>query len=797
MAAPDTSTFTSSSQVFTAHTLPQIRTIHKSLHVQIDEKSARLRTQVGNSYRDLLGTADAIVRMRGDMLAAQDILGAMGGLCGRTPVGAKIGGLARFRGAEHVEARMGCVARAKLLAACALAVGRLLKGGPESRGDRLVLAAKVLVLKRLLVSSFGAVDSLDDEEIRAAVEGARKTLNSLRRRLLRAVEKVLEKIGDGTDRGDILKALTAYSLASSSGARDVLRHFLSVRAEAMTYEFDPDEHEKQRDTESVLKGLDLYTSTLLDVQALVPSKLSDALLRLKKQHLLADESLLEIEGLRLDIFEKWCGDEIQYFTPFIRHDDLDGKQAREMLTSWATKGGEILLQGLRRTLEHVSEFKTIVDLRTSVLQHWIRDGGKARGFDPSVMLNGLREAIDDRLLYILETKVAKLKLVGSEVTATLEAWRPGVTDQHRGLWDEEMLDMDVSGGATHVTHEVISRLYGRNDAVARVVTSYESWHHLIDSVGDLIGQLRRQRWDDDVEEIEDEDVIAERQKLLSKDDPKLLQKKLNETITEAFKNLNEHLTTAWKSRLESPDNGPISMYLLRILRDIRGRLPLLEGIQSFGLESVPSLHEKLAAYVSLSPLEEFVSMVLTKRRVAGRVLWEGEPALPAQPSPGTFKLLRNVIMSMGDAGLDLWTPAAVDVLKRTFGKQLVEVWRKELDSEVADAQETNETNEIKPSEQADSDPTEEKEDSPESEKALPEVSEKSEDKSKDIYIMWLYDIHLFIQCLGPDVSSEESFKAFVDEIFKKTGLENEANDRLAKISQEYWKRTNLLFGLLA
>ncbi|KAI6092412.1 hypothetical protein F4821DRAFT_134528 [Hypoxylon rubiginosum] len=797
MATPDTSTLTSSAAVFEAHTLPQVRAIHKSLLAQADEKSARLRTQVGNSYRELLGTADAIVRMRADMLQAQDVLARMGGMCGRTVVGAKVAGLAKFRAVadDDTDSGKSRVARVQLLSACGLAVGRLLKGGVEGRGDRLVLAAKVLVLKRLLVSSFGAVDTLH-EEIRVAVEGARKSLNSLRRRLLRAVEKVLEKVGDGVDRNDILKALTAYSLASSSGAKDVLRHFLSVRAEAMTYEFDPEEHEKDKDADNVLKGLDLYTRTLLDVQALVPNKLSDALSRLKKQHLLADESLQGLEGLRLDIYDRWCGEEIQYFTPFIRHDDLDGQQAREMLTSWAKKGGEILLQGLRRTLEHVSEFKTIITLRTSVLQHWINDGGKARGFDPSIMLNGLREAIDERLLQILETRVSKLKLVGSEVTATLEAWQPGMSDQHRSLWNEEMVDMDISSGANQITHEITSRLYGRNDAVARVVTSYESWRHLISNVGDLIDQLKRQRWDDDVEEIEDEDVIAERQKLLSKDDPELLQKKLDETIEGALNGLDKQIAIAWKSSLDSTDNGYIAMYVLRVLRDIRGKLPNLDGVKSFGLESVPSLHENLATHVSTPPLEAFASSALTRRRVAGRALWEGEPALPTQPSTGTFKLVRDLVMSMGDAGLDLWTPMAVRTLKRSFGKQLVEVWRKEFVSEAANAQEiktTEKVSEEKPSPEEESSAVEASEDLAESGKTVPGKSEKS----KDIFIQWLYDIHLLQQCLGTEVSSEEFFMAFVEESFEKTGLENGAKDRLAKASQEYWKRTSLLFGLLA
>ncbi|KAI0180325.1 hypothetical protein GGR52DRAFT_238613 [Hypoxylon sp. FL1284] len=801
MAAPDTSKLTSSAEVFAAHTLPQIRAVHKSLHAQMDEKSARLRTQVGNSYRELLGTADAIVRMRADMLAAQDVLARMGGACGRAVVGAKVASLAGFRAsADDADAdpRLARVARARLLSACALAAGRLLRsGGPaEGRGDRLVLAAKVLVLKRLLVSSFGPVDALDGE-VRAAVEGARKSLNSLRRRLLRAVEKTLEKVGEEADRNDILKALTAYSLASSSGAKDVLRHFLSVRAEAMTYEFDIEEHEKERDAENVLKGLDLYTKTLLDVQAIVPSKLSDALSQLKKQHLLADESLQGLEGLRLDIYEKWCGDEIQYFTPFIRHDDLDGKQAREMLSSWAQKGGETLLQGLRRTLEHISEFKTIVGLRTSVLQRWINDGGKAKGFDPSTMLNGLRDAIDERLLQILETRVAKLKLVGSEVAATVEAWQPGTSDQHRGLWNEEIVDMEASGGANQITHEIISRLYGRNDAVARVVTSYESWHHLIGSVGDLIDQLKRQRWDDGVEEIEDEDVIAERQKLLSKDDPEVLQKKLDETTQEAFDDLDRHVTSTWKAASDSTDNGHISMYILRVLRDIRSRLPNLNGVKSFGLESVPSLHEKLAIHVSTRPLEDFASSALTRRRVVGRALWEGEPALPTQPSTGAFKLLRDLVMSMGDAGLDLWTPAAVKTLKQSFGKQLVEVWRKELISEAVDDQHTNgdgeKTSEEKPS-------TPENGSAAEASNGTPPVEHTTQSKSekdKDIFIQWLYDIYLLQQCLGDEVSSEESFVAFVEGAFEKTGLENGAKDRLAKASQEYWKRTSLLFELLA
>ncbi|KAI0856602.1 hypothetical protein F4860DRAFT_397814 [Xylaria cubensis] len=793
MATPDTSTLTSSAQIFTTYTLPQIRAVHKTLHTQIDEKSARLRTQVGNSYRQLLGTADTIVKMRGDMLSAQEVLGHMGSQCGRAVVNNKITGLGQFRGNEDAEEALGQAARVKLLRACGLAVSRLLKVGTSkdaegSKGDRLVLAAKVFVLSRLLVSSFGNLKT-SDEEIKAAVETAKKSLDGLRRKLVRAVEKVLQKIGEGADIVDVLKALSAYSLSSSSGTRDVLRRFLSIRAEAITYEFDYEEHEKTRGTDNVLKGLELYTKTLVDVQALIPNKLPEALLELKKKPLLADESLRALEGLRLDVFERWCGDEIRYFTPFIRHDDLDGKQAKEMLTSWAKRGGEAVLNGLSKTLEHISEFKAIIELRTSTLQQWIRNGGKARGFDPSIMLDGLRKAINDHLLQLIETKVSKLKLIGSEVASTLEAWQSGITDRQRGLWDDEMLGMDFSIGAAQVTHEVVSRVYGRNDAVARAVTRFESWYHIVDNVGDLVEQLRRQRWDNDVDEIEDEEVIETRQDLLSRDDPQLLHTRLNETLIKAFEDLDEQLTSLWQVRKDGLDNGQIAMYILRILRDIRSRLPKLDGVQSFGLDNVPSLHENLAAHVSVTPLEEFTTSALTQKRVAGRALWEGEPALPTQPSPSTFKLLRNITVSMGDSGVDLWTLIAVKTFKRVCSQQLVDVWRKELVAPVTDLDRPDSASKMDENK---------KSEVSEDDDSAKEINEKTSERSKDVFIQWLFDVYLLQHYLGiGNDDSDKILKDLASEVLEKTGLDTESDNRLVRASREYWKRTSLLFGLLA
>lgn len=824
-ATPDTSNLTSSAQVFETYTLPQIRAIHKSLHVQIDEKAARLRTQVGNSYRELLGTADTIVQMRGDMSGVQGVLGRMGGRCGRAVVEAKVAGLAGFRGRDDADAHLGRAARARLLEACALTAGRLLKGAREGRGERLVLVARILVLMRLLIASFGDASTLQDDGLRGAVETAKKSQRSLKNRLLRGIAKILDKVSSDADQGDLLKALCAYSLAESSGAKDVLRHFLNVRAEAMVLEFDTDEHERDKSTGNVLRGLDLYTRTLLDVQALVPSKLADALANLKKRPLLDDVALKALEGLRLDVYERWCGDDIQYFTPFIRHDDLDGKLAKSMLTSWAKKGGETLLEGLGKTLAHMSEFKTIVDLRTKVLQHWVREGGKARGFDPSEMLDGLRGVINTRILAVLDIKVSKLRLIGSEVAATLDTWQSGAVDPQKSLWDEEMLNMDVSIGAKHISHEVLSRLHGRNDAASRAVSSYSSWYHLIDDVEEIVQQLRRQRWDNDVDEIEDEETIETREDLLSKQDPQKIHEQLDKSLEQAYQSLDEQLSKLWHAHQDA-SNGQIAMYLLRIIRSIRSQLPKLDNTKSFGLEIVPSLQEKLIGHVTVTPLEEFKTIALARKRVIGRVLWEGEPALPSQPSPDAFKLLRNLVTSMSDAGLDLWSPAALAKLKTSFGGQLSDAWQEKLkEFAEADANAASKDLESKKAAQAKKELETEKvaeteedagaEDGGAEIKEDPETQEVSKDGDdeddaeakqkaakeseirRDLLIQWVYDILLLQTSLGSGGNANGSLTTLGQEIFQKTNLPDEAKERMAKSSQEYWKRTSLLFGLLA
>ncbi|POS74591.1 hypothetical protein DHEL01_v207015 [Diaporthe helianthi] len=862
---PDLSTLTSSSQIFSAtagtpsYTLPQIRSLHKHIHIAIDDKQARLRTQVGGSYRELLGTADAIVRMRAEIDDAQGVLGRMGARCGRAVVGGKVAGLGRFaaeRDGVHEDRfgrrSSGDAARVKILAGCVLVLGGLQQQGRAGLqdGDWLVTAAKVLVLGSLLVGSFE--DERPVVEVSAALGASTKSLEKLKRRLLRSIDRVLETVGENTSRDLLLKALCAHSLATGTGARDVIRHFLDVRGNAMASVFDVEEHRSSMD---VVKGLELYTKTILDVQYLIPNRLAEVLSSLKKETLLSDASLRGLESLRLDIYERWCGDEITDYKPSIRHDDLDGKQAVDMLSKWSAKGSEVLLQGLEKTLERTTEFKAITELRTEVLQLWIRDGGKARGSDPSVMLGKLRETINAHVAGVLDGKVHKLRLVGSEVAATLDVWRSGVTDSQPGLWDTGSLDMDLHHGAGPFALDVINRLYGRNDAVARAVTGYKSWAQVIDDVEGVVEQLKKQRWDNDVDEVEDEETIDQRQQALSRDDPARLQDRLHSALDKAFLDLDEHLSKLWDTHKEGENAGRVAMYLLRVLRDIRARLPKLESVRGFGLGMVPALQEATAATVAAAPVESFAGGALARRKVVGRSLWEGDPELPTSPSPSIFRLLRDLTVAMGDAGTDLWSPAAVTVLRKLVSKELSGKWAAALEAHVAEAEvkpgDGNATaglDDEKSGEKDKADTPEETEDNvqdatptdaveetkadkedgeetvddavtdekpeaaedsataeaqaaeesaTEKEVEAAAASEAAEKLRRDVLVQWLFDIAVLKLSISTAEISDE-FKKLEEAVWEKTDLEGtSAQQRLGKASQEYWKRTSLLFGLLS
>ncbi|KAH8683323.1 hypothetical protein BGZ60DRAFT_399905 [Tricladium varicosporioides] len=788
----DLATCTTAADAF-KYPLPQVRQFHRSLTAELDEKNARLRTLVGGSYRQLLGTAETILQMREDIDIVEEKLGKVGNGCGRGVIGSMTEGLGKLQGSGRQGKQMKNLewsAKMKVLAMCNITVGRLLKRAPTSegggkieRGKNLVIAAKVLVLSRLLVKSVGNMVSSRSRADEEMVDEARKKLGSLRRRLLRTVERTLERTDGDATQDDLIQALCAYSLATNSGAKDVLTHFLRIRGEALALAFDDDE-----EGPGVVKALELYTRTLLDVQALVPRRLADALAGLKAKALLKDESIRNLEALRLDVCERWFGDEIMFFIPYIRHDDLDGLLAVDTLRGWAKKASEVLLQGLSKVLQRKQEFKTVVALRTRILEIWIKEGGRARGFDPSIMLDGLRKVVNDRMLQLIETRLKKLHLVATEVEGTLDSWEK-TKFEHGDLWDSAMLDMEVTHGATSFKQAIIARTYGRNDAVSRVFNGYQTWRQLVDEITTVLEQLKKQRWDDDLEDIEDDDILESRNRQLSEEDPTMLQKHLDSCLERAYKDLHEKVASLLVAKEDNGSFGAMSIFVLRVIRDLRSELPQSKSLQGFGLALIPQLHERLAVTVSEKSLKQYAKS-FNKRSVPGRTLWEGDPELPVQPSPATFKLLNSLTLAMADLGSDLWSSKAVDVLKQYLRVEIGRTWKESLDTKTEEAVKVNKT-------------TSNSENGQEPDLALPvdrthtDGDEAKTIKRKEVLTQSLFDTLLLQSAFElSDKNVQDELQALRETLQSHIGLDSALQKRLPQAAKEYWKRTSLLFGLL-
>jgi hypothetical protein len=653
------------------------------------------------------------------------------------------------------------------------------------------------VLSRLLVKSLGDDAKVGDGTDEVATAELKRKLGSLRKRLLRSVEKTMDNL-DG-DREELVQALCAYSLATSSGAKDVLRHFLHMRGEAMATSLEIEEEgavHKEIKQESIIRALGLYAKTLVDVQALVPRRLSDALLELKGRHLLKDEGVRELDELRLDICERWFGDEITYFTPYIRHDDLDGPQAVATLKGWSKKASEVLLDGVEKVLEAVTDFKVVVELRTKVFEMWVAEGGKAKGFDSSMMLDGLRKVVNQRLVDLLEARVAKLHLVDTEVEAALEAITSGVVPRQSGLWDNELLDMELTRGAAAFKQAIVDHVHGRNNSVSRVVKCYQTWKHLIDEMATEIEQLKSQKWNDDLDSLEDEEVLEERQKSLSKDDPEMLQARLRNSLEQAFKTLNHKLEALSTKHAKNERIGEITVFILRILRDLRADLPKQPDIASFGLSLVPKLHEALALVVSSETIPAYTSALSSQKHVPGRALWEGSPELPIYPSPSTFRFLHETSSAMADVGSDLWSQGAVGVLKKHICEELVKNISEALNSQKGtDA--PPKTNGHESGEEKTLNGEEASETSPKDDTL--KIADVDVAVAKDMMIQTLFNTIVLRLCLTIPAASNSADKLVELEksLKEQADLEPSSNERLLKAAQEYYKRTSLLLGPLA
>ena len=726
-------------------------------------------------------------------------------------------------------ARYSLASQLVVLRSCPDVISRLFKCGGS-----VLLAAKVLVISRLLHTKLSHRPDpppyLDD---------LRNRLASLRRRLLGRIDRRFKSLESSRD--VLMEAMCAFSLATSSSPKDIIRHYHHIRLEAVSENM----REGTDGHDSTLLALRIYVQTLKDTLAVIPTQLVPALERLKSIPLFKSQDVYSLIELNLDVHERWIDDDIKTFTPYIRHDDLTKAEAERSLKQWAKSAFGSVLAGIRNRIQDIENPGRLIDLRTQVFELWLSNHQHLTGVGSAETLDGLRDVFNLQATHIIRRRASQLERVGLIVNNVLQNWQPGVSDLTPSLWDNSMISMEFGNGGKSFRKSLVTRLTSQNEHFARVSLEYLSFLNSITALEEMIRKVRDAKWVDDVNDVEDEDdLLDDRQVLLTEDDPRLLQEELNNALHEAYAELQVMLCEL-PDRFEMTSSGPQAAYLLRIWREIRQNLPKSYQNAKLGNSSIPSLQHVIADEALRAPLERCskrIAKMSQTKLLQARPLWEGNPALPVLPSAWTYRFLLDLASSMNACGSDVWSPQAVGALKKELilsivpmleVRQAVEV-NGHRDSDLLDGEDKEEgeiEEEVKKDEQeiqerfreengeVDGEVAEEKgkEESMEEEnsKNLENLAEEPangimsnghiklepepEEEPEAGKIQKFFDVaYLINACTIKDMETEDNQLVTLQRsLTQELDMEPNLMERMRRDAAEYWKRTSLLFALLA
>lgn len=677
-------------------------------------------------------------------------------------------------------------AQLALLHRSTTSIARLLR-----RRASLLLVAKILVVSRLLHKTLSQHDStppfLDD---------LRKQLASLRNTLLNRIDKRLASPNATED--VIIESLAAFCLVSTPSSDDAIHKFHQVRLGVITAQLEASR-------ENIPKTLRLLINTLQMSKVLRSRQFTDVLSKLKSRPVLSDPDIRSLDGLELDILGRFAAPGVINFTPWVKLSDLSRNEGLESIREWSLMAFEKFSEGCQKSLAQSNDFSELLALRAETYELWLESWGSTIMHRSINVLDRLRDVINDNLKRVLTSKVETIDGLVGHITSTISEWESSAHHTSNGsLWDSDMINADYSDGATAFRQSVTERLLGRDANVSAALEKYQSWLSSFRDISESIGSLKRLRWTDILvgSEVEDEDINVTPQ--LNEDDPKLLSDSLQTAMRQAFLTLQTSFSEAFNA-FGSSYRSEKATFMLRLIRLVRRDIPtgLLSDDFLFSRDIVPELQKLLAAEIatqtnSLSFVPSSNAQPDTNKLkiVPGRTLWEGDPATPVQPSPNAFKYLRRLTAIMDESGSDLWDPSTVKVLKEALQKQLegkINTTLEELES-WSSPDKTSETSETKDTSTKTNEKPDESEDKSNEEDTKANDSDNSQaDIIRDWKIQLFFDA-VYLACMLGDPTQMGDVTTCVQ---KSAEPSPDMLKTMKKMAEEYWKRTELLFGLLA
>lgn len=647
-----------------------------------------------------------------------------------------------------------------LLHRCTTMTGRLLR-----KNDSPLLASKLMVISKKLYNALS-----QNPNTPPFLESLRSQLNYVQKLIRRRIDRRLGSSNSSAE--DIIDSMAAYCLSNNASSLDVITHFHNIRLNYIMKRLNRD-----NGSECIPKALSLYIQTLQHTKSLFSRRLSDALGKLQAQPLLNDQDIQKIEDIDLDILGRWVVPDVKNFTPWIKSDAPTKQSAEQTIKTWSKKAFQTFLERGAATLENSGDFAGVLAIRKKTLDIWLGAVSTTITHSSTSVLEGLRDLFNTQLKNILLSEAQKLLYVGESVKSHVKSWEKPRASETQSLWDPNLLSLEVSEGAGTFKRVITETLLGQDAKIKSVLELYHSWLATIEISRQLIEDLKDTKWEDTLDEDEDEDFQASTMDLLTKDDPYLLHEEQIKTVRQALLDLQRSFEDAVR---EFDSDSEKAAFVLRLVRDLRRESPnILQDDQlEFAQGIVSELHELLSEEVlSKAPGSNIIPPVRNISRVPGRSLWEQTPELPIQPLPSTFRYFKSLVEVMEDLGPDLWNTSAVNILKIKLHKTAVVSLNRKLD-QLKSVDITKEKSEADGAE------------------AKVTSAERDRDIARDWKIQLLLDAFYIRDVLSVQNSGTGPLDTLIETLQGEVDEDGTAGT-LQEAAHEFWNRTQLLFGLLA
>ncbi|KAJ4287592.1 hypothetical protein N0V90_012295 [Kalmusia sp. IMI 367209] len=794
--APDPRTFKSWEDAF-QFPIPVVRKLEQQLRSSADENREKLRSLVG-----LLDTAETIIDMEVRMEQVEGKLARVGHNCNSrtleriTNNAVKMDTQKRSRDLE----RYTFASQLAVLRSSPVVMTRLMKG----EGSYLLIA-KVLVISRLLHKALS--QSVNKPPI---VDQLWERLLSVRRKLLRRIEKRMSST-EGNN-VELVESMCAYALATSSTPTDVLHHFHKLRLEKIVKSLHRGDEELAKHGIGALR---LCIQTCQDTQTIFPRRLAESLVKLKSHPLVQDPDVRALYELNLDVHDRWIGDEARNYTPWPRHDELQRSDAERILHQWSRQAISAFLKGTKAALEKEIRLKEVASLRQELIETWILSGSRMAGVKSANVLDDLRDTMNSHLENIVRQRSQNLKTVVIELSTALAS--PSLTQSSSlFLWGTYPKSADISNGAQAFKSTLVNIHQGRDNSVVGIVSAFDAWMNSVLEVKSIVKSMKEARWDDtfadDVDDSDDDDFADSKQTLLSDDDPRLLEDVTQEALAHALQNLGKSFSqiVAQVAEEEEEIEVPKACFVLRVTREIGDRVPKLRlqdkatpPATPFTPELLKPLHRALALHIARPSTNMYAKALAAslKSRTKSHILWEGNPALPAQPSPSAVRYLQSLTKAMAAYGNDLWAPLAVEAIKNSASELVASPISDNLESlqrlgKIPDADEGvgDQVNGDGVTEDHEEDANKSQNGTTNGTKVdtSPPTAELRDHKLKQA----LFDVLYIQRFVGSPTKDGDAIDKIVGGAAANV-LDDASMARLKKSAADYAKKTYLLFALLA